>query len=122
MDFLNQICIASTVFSVGVTLLDLMSLIGQGKHDGDSSHADSDADGHGTAFAADSPPGTPSQEVHGAADSEALVEHTDNSMAHSGRTVLSEVMATEDIAVEVVSPVAKIRLKRATNRAEREEA
>lgn len=52
MDFLNQICIASTVFSVGVTLLDLMSLIGQGNHDGDSSHADSDADGHGTAFAA----------------------------------------------------------------------
>ena len=43
-------------------------------------------------------------------------------MAHSGGTVLSEVMATEDIAVEVVSPVAKIRLKSATNRAEREEA
>ena len=122
MDFLNQIYIASTVFSVGVTLLDLMGLIGRGDHDGDSSHADSDADGHGADFAADSSPGTTSQEVHGDVDSEALVEPTDNSMAHSGGTVLSEVMATEDIAVEEVSPVAKIRLKSATNRAEREEA
>ena len=39
----------------------------------------------------------------------------------SGGAVLSEVMTTEDIAVEEVSPAAKIRLKSPTNRAEREE-
>ena len=90
MDFLNQIYIVSTVFSVSVTLLDLVGLIGQGDHDGDSSHPDSDADGHGADFAADSSPGTTNQEVHGDTDTEALIKHTDNSMAHSsGPSILS---------------------------------
>ena len=93
MDFLSQIYIASTVFSVGVTLLDLMGLIGRSDHDGDSSHADSDTDGHGADFAADSLAGPTSREVHGDTNSETLVEHTNNSMAHSGGTSILSMLA-----------------------------
>ena len=92
MDFLNQTYIASTVFSVSVTLLDLMGLIGRGDHDGESSHADSTADGHETNFAADSSPGTTNLEAHGDADSEAPVEYIDNSMAHSGGTSILSML------------------------------